>query len=48
MKIEIRERLTGKMIMSLTIPFFQNPKEAVSNIAKNMGYLPADVSWRTC
>lgn len=47
MSITIKEKITGDVIMVLTIPFFQSPKEAVYNICRNMGYLPADVEWDT-
>lgn len=45
MKIEIKDKTNGEAIMSIKIPYSQNPIEAVLNWCDNMGYRYMNIEW---
>lgn len=45
MKIDIKNKETKESIMTVSIPYSQNPIEAILNWCDNMGYRLIDIEW---
>lgn len=45
MKIEIKSKETKESLMTINIPYTQNPVEAILNWCINMGYRYCEIEW---
>lgn len=45
MKVKIKEKQNGEEIMTVSIPYSQNPIEAILNWCDNAGYRFIDIEW---